>query len=199
MTTHELANILLQQEDVPVVYRSLELDYNDDYYYADSPVNEVHLFKGMAYLVSGNFVSPEEDERLREEERRRMEKEMEEERRLEQERQAKILTWGKLLALTSKETQDAFLLFRKDEWDRKRYESNEIDPNRLSYLLSLHFASNARLSKKHMLELVNAATTLGLEIKQELVELFDHYVSMTRYNTESEQLAAIRAARNNNK
>jgi hypothetical protein len=199
MTTHELANILLQQEDVPVVYRSLELDYNDEYYYADSPVNEVHLFKGMAYLVSGNFVSPEEDERLREEERRRMEKEMEEERRLEQERQAKILTWGKLLALTSKETQDAFLLFRKDEWDRKRYESNEIDPNRLSYLLSLHFASNARLSKEHMLELVNAATTLGLEIKQELLDHLDHYASMTRYNTDNEQWAAMRAARNNNK
>ena len=69
MTTHELANILLQQKDVPVVYRSLELDHNNDYYYADSPVNEVHFFKDTVYLVSGNFVSPEEEERRQEEER----------------------------------------------------------------------------------------------------------------------------------
>lgn len=188
MTTHELAKILLQQEDVPVEFHFYH-DETDCYW--STPINVAELYEGIMYFAETEFVSPEEEERRREEEYRIAA----EERRKREETEAKKITWGKLLALTSKETQDAFLLFMKDEWDRKRYESIEIDPDRLSYLLSLHFASNARLSKEYMQELVNAATTLGLEIKQELVELFDHYVSMTRYNTESEQLAAMRAAR----
>ena len=192
MTTHELANILLQQEDVPVAW----------YYYHDeancymcSCINHAELYGGTLYLFENGTDSPTEVERRRIE----YECEWDAECRRRAEEEAKKITWGKLLDLASKETQDAFLLFKEDEWERERYKSIEIDQRRINRVLSSWFASNARLSKEHMQELVNAATTLGLEIKQELVELFDHYVSITRYNTESEQLDALRAARNNNK
>ena len=195
MTTHELANILLKQEDVPVVYRFLDHDHNDDWYYADIPVNEVHFFEDTVYLVKGDFVSPEEEERRQEEERLYWE----EEYRKEKEAEAKKLTWGKLLSHTSKETQEAFISFYNNKWDQDRYLSLEINSDRITYLLSLHFASNARLSKEHMSDLVTAAGILGLTINPELIDLFDRYISMTRYNTEKEQLAALKAARNNNK
>lgn len=192
MTTHELANILLQQEDVPVVWHYYH-DEADCYMY--SYINHVELYDGILHLFENEKDSPTEVERRRIE----YECEWDAECRRRAEEEAKKITWGKLLVLTSKETQDAFLLFLKDEWERERYKSIEIDPCKINRILSCWFASNARLSKEHMQELVNAAITLGLEIQQELVELFDHYVSMTRYNTESEQLAAMRAARNNNK
>lgn len=188
MTTHELANILLQQEDVPVAW----------YYYHDeadcyvcSCINHAELYGGTLYLFENEKDSPAKVERRRIE----YECQWDAECRRRAEEEAKKITWGKLLDLTSKETQDAFLLFKEDEWERERYKSIEIDDRKINRILSSWFASNARLSKEYMLELVNAAITLELDIKQELLDLLDHYASMTRYNTEREQLAAMRAAR----
>lgn len=190
MTTHELAKILLQQEDVPVEFHFYHDEANC---YCSTPINVAELYEGVMYLAETEFVSPEEEERRWQEECRRVI----EERRKREEEEAKKLTWGKLLSLTAKETQEAMLSFYVDDWDKERYLSLEIDPKRISYLLSLHFVSNARLTKDHMSELVSAAEVLGLTIDPKLIELFDHYVSMTRYNTDREQLAALRASRNN--
>lgn len=189
MTTHELANILLQQQDVPVAW----------YYYHDeadcymcSCINHAELYCDTLYLFENEKDSPAEVECRRIE----YECQWDAECRRRAEEEAKKITWGKLLDLTSKETQDAFLLFKEDEWDRERYKSIEIDPHRINRVLSSWFVSNARLSKECMQELVSAATTLGFEIKQELIDYLGCYARMTRYNTDSEQLAALKAARN---
>lgn len=192
MTTHELANILLQQEDVPVVWHYYH-DEADCYMY--SYINHVELYDGTLHLFENEKDSPTEVERRRIE----YECEWDAECRRRAEEEAKKITWGKLLSLTSKEVQEAFLSFLGDDYEQKRYVSLEIDPERISYLLSLHLSSNARLTKDYMNELVTAAEALGLEIDPRLIAKFDHYVSIVRYNTESEQLAALKAARNNNK
>jgi hypothetical protein len=111
------------------------------------------------------------------------------------EAESEKLTWKKLLSLTSDETQNAFLSFINSESDRKRHLAMEIDPNRINYQLSAWFASNGRLSKDHMSELVSAAKVLGLTIDSGMTEMFDRYVNMVRYNTDIEQMKALRAAR----
>ena len=168
MTTHELANILLQQEDVPVVYRALELDHNDDYYYADGPVNEVHFFKDTVYLVSGNFVSPEEEERKQEEERLFWE----EERRKEMEAEAKLPTLKNALKLVSDEAKDAFVLYIDNSCDLERILTNVQEyPSLLGYRLRSYYSTNARLTKEHVLEIMHACVQIGIAIPDEQFDL----------------------------
>lgn len=55
MTTHELANILLQQEDVPVHFQYLD---GGPELYLDSEVISVHEYKGIVYLSEGHLLFP---------------------------------------------------------------------------------------------------------------------------------------------
>lgn len=167
MTTHELANILLQQEDVPVVYRFLDYDHNDDYYYADMPVNEVHFFKDTVYLVTGDFVSPEE-ERRQEEERLFWE----EERRKREEAEAKLPTLKNALKLVSDEARDAFVLYIDNSCDLERILTNvQEDPSLLGYRLRSYYSTNARLTKEHVLEIMHACVQIGIAIPDEQFDL----------------------------
>lgn len=170
MTTHELANILLQQENVPVVYRFLDYDHNDDYYYADMPVNEVHFFKDTVYLVKGEFVSPEEEERRQEEERLFWE----EEHRKEMEAEAKLPTLKNALKLVSDEARDAFVLYIDDSCDLERILTNvQEDPSLLGYRLRSYYSTNARLTKEHVLEIMHACIKIGIAIPDKQFELLD--------------------------
>lgn len=172
MTTHELANILLQQEDVPVVYRFLDYDHNDDYYYADMPVNEVHFFKDTVYLVAGDFVSPEEEERRQEEERLFWE----EERRKCEEAEAKLPTLKNVLKLVSEEAKDAFILYIDRQDDLERILNNvHNDPAHLSRCLISQYATNARMSKEFILEILHACIQFGIEIPSDAIQLVEKY------------------------
>ena len=77
MTTHELANILLKQEDVPVEFHFYHDEANC---YCSTPINVAELYDGILYLAEIEFVSPEEEEsrwqeacRIAREERRKRE------------------------------------------------------------------------------------------------------------------------------
>lgn len=175
MTTHELANILLQQEDVPVVYRFLDYDHNDDYYYVDMSVNEVHFFKDTVYLVAGDFVSPEEEERRQEEERLFWEEEhrkREEERRKREEAEAKLPTLKNALKLVSDKAKDAFVLYIDNSCDLERILTNvQEDPSLLGYRLRSFCSTNARLTKEHVLEIMNACVQIGIAIPDKQFDL----------------------------
>ena len=55
MTTHELANILLQQEDVPVHFQYFDGGPDD---YLNSEVISVHEYKGIVYLSENHLLFP---------------------------------------------------------------------------------------------------------------------------------------------
>lgn len=198
MTTHELANILLLQEDVPVVYRFLDYDHNDDYYYVDMPVNEVHFFKDMVYLVAGDFVSPEEEERRQEEERLFWE----EERRKREEAEAKLPTLKNALKLVSDEARDAFVLYIDDHCDLERVLTNvQEDPSFLGYRLRSFCATNARLTKEHVLEIMQACVQIGIAIPDKQFDLlkeqdFSQFQrDMFKSETDKRHMKALREMR----
>lgn len=58
MTTHELANILLQQEDVPVHFQYF--DGGPDEYF-NPEVKTVHKFKGQVYLSEDQHLFPPDE------------------------------------------------------------------------------------------------------------------------------------------
>lgn len=198
MTTHELANILLQQEDVPVVYRFLDRDHNDDYYYANMPVNEVHFFKDTVYLVAGDFVSPEEEERRQEEERLFWK----EERRKREEAEAKLPTLKNALKLVSDEARDAFVLYIDDYCDLERILTNvQEDPSFLGYRLRSFCATNARLTKEHVLEIMQACVQIGIAIPDKQFELLERQdfsqfqKDMFKSETDKRRMKALREKR----
>lgn len=58
MTTHELANILLQQEDVPVRFQYFDggnFDYNTN------AVGNIVEYNGVVYLVEGDVLFPPDE------------------------------------------------------------------------------------------------------------------------------------------
>lgn len=58
MTTHELANILLQQEDVPVRFQYFDggnFDYNTN------TVGNIVEYNGVVYLVEGDILFPPDE------------------------------------------------------------------------------------------------------------------------------------------
>jgi hypothetical protein len=58
MTTHELANILLQQEDVPVHFQYFDGGPMD---YSHREVKSVHEYKGIVYLSEGSLLFPPDE------------------------------------------------------------------------------------------------------------------------------------------
>jgi hypothetical protein len=201
MTTHELANILLKQEDVPVVYRFLDYDHNDNYYYADMSVNEVHFFNDTVYLVAGDFVSPEEEERRQEEERLFWE----EERRKEMEAEAKLPTLKNALKLVSDEAKDAFVLYIDNSCDLERILTNvQEDPSLLGYRLRSFCSTNARLTKEHVLEIMNACVQIGIAIPDKQFDLlkeqdFSQFQKdMFKSETDKRYMEALRNQRKTN-
>lgn len=104
MTTHELANILLQQEDVPVEFHFYHDEANC---YCSTPINVVELYEGIMYFAETEFVSPEEEERRWEEECRIAA----EERRKREEAETKLPTLKNVLKLVSEEAKAAFVLY----------------------------------------------------------------------------------------
>ena len=58
MTTHELANILLQQEDVPVHFQYFD-GAPMDYYHQE--VKSVHEYKGIVYLSEDKLLFPPDE------------------------------------------------------------------------------------------------------------------------------------------
>lgn len=58
MTTHELANILLQQEDVPVHFQYFDGGIDE---YFNPEVMTVHKFKGQVYLSEDQHLFPPDE------------------------------------------------------------------------------------------------------------------------------------------
>jgi hypothetical protein len=173
MTTHELANILLQQEDVPVM---IHYDH-DEIGWFQEPINDVAFYKGTAYL-SQAFIIPS-DENLY---------------FLDEEAIPEPPTWGTLLSKVSIDCQEAFFHFI-DDLDKTHRMKRVLEQDRLWRILWGYYASNANLTKEHIKELSRAACELGFDADPKFIEEVEKPLSWSRYNTESEQLAAI----NNNK
>lgn len=169
MTTHELANILLQQEDVPVEFHF----YNDEANcYWSIPINVAELYEGIMYLAETEFVSPEEEERRWEEECRIAA----EERRKREEAEAKLPTLKNVLKLVSEEAKDAFILYIDQQDDLERILNNvHNDPAHLSRCLISQYATNARMSKEFILEILHACIQFGIEIPSDAVQLVEKY------------------------
>lgn len=58
MTTHELANILLKQEDVPVHFQYFDGAPMD---YSHKEVESVHVYKGVVYLSESHLLFPPDE------------------------------------------------------------------------------------------------------------------------------------------
>ena len=169
MTTHELANILLQQEDVPVEFHFYHDEANC---YWSTPINVAELFEGVMYLAETEFVSPEEEERRWEEECRIAA----EERRKREEAEAKLPTLKNVLKLVSEEAKDAFILYIDQQDDLERILNNvHNDPAHLSRCLISQYATNARMSKEFILEILHACIQFGIEIPSDAVQLVEKY------------------------
>lgn len=167
MTTHELANILLKQEDVPVEFHFYHDEANC---YCSTPINVAELYDGVMYLAEIEFVSPEEEER-RWKEACRIARE---ERRKREEAEAKLPTLKNALKLVSDEARDAFVLYIDDKCTLDRILNNvREDPAHLGYFLRSHYATNARLTKEHMLEIMHACIKIGIAIPDKQFELLD--------------------------
>lgn len=169
MTTHALANILLQQEDVPVEFHFYHDEANC---YWSTPINVAELYEGVMYLAETEFVSPEEEERRWEEECRIAV----EERRKREEAEAKLPTLKNVLKLVSEEAKDAFILYIDRQDDLERILNNvHNDPVHLSRCLISHYATNARLSKEFILEILHACIQFGIEIPTDALKLVEEY------------------------
>lgn len=169
MTTHELANILLQQEDVPVEFHFY---HNEANCYWSTPINVAELYDGVMYLAETEFVSPEEEERRWEEECRIAA----EERRKREEAEAKLPTLKNVLKLVSEEAKDAFILYIDRQDDLERILNNvHNDPVHLSRCLISQYATNARMSKEFILEILHACIQFGIEIPSDAVKLVEEY------------------------
>ena len=169
MTTHELANILLQQEDVPVEFHFYHDEANC---YWSTPINVAELYEGVMYLAETEFVSPEEEERRWEEECRIAA----EERRKREEAEAKLPTLKNVLKLVSEEAKDAFILYIDQQDDLERILNNvHNDPAHLSRCLISQYATNARMSKEFILEILHACIQFGIEIPSDAVQLVEKY------------------------
>ncbi len=169
MTTHELANILLLQEDVPVEFHFYHDEANC---YCSTPINVAELYEGVMYLAETEFVSPEEEERRQEEECRIAS----EERRKREEAEAKLPTLKNVLKLVSEEAKDAFVLYIDWQDDLERI-LNVIhdDPIYLSKVLISHYATNARLSKEFILEILHACIQFGIDIPVCTIKRVEEY------------------------
>ena len=169
MTTHELANILLQQEDVPVEFHFYHDEANC---YCSTPINVAELYDGIMYLAETEFVSPEEEERRWEEECRIAR----EERRKREEAEARLPKLKNVLKLVSEEAKDAFILYIDRQDDLERILNNvHNDPVHLSRCLLHHYATNARLSKEFILEILHACIQFGIEIPIDALKVAEEY------------------------
>lgn len=165
MTTHELANILLQQEDVPVEFHFYHDEANC---YCSTPINVAELYDGVMYLAEIEFVSPEEEERRWQEACRRAR----EERRKREEAEAKLPTLKNALKLVSDEAKDAFVLYIDNSCDLERILTNvQEDPSLLGYRLRSFCSTNARLTKEHVLEIMHACVQIGIAIPDKQFDL----------------------------
>lgn len=169
MTTHELANILLQQEDVPVHFQYFhdELECN-----LTSPVGNVCFYNGVVYLAESHFVSPEEEEAAREEEWRRAKEEC----RRKEEADAKLPTLKNVFKLVSEETRNAFVLYIDDRHicDNILNNSHE-EPEWLVRILLTYYKRNARLSKEYMLEIFHACIQFGIAIPESIITTIENH------------------------
>lgn len=165
MTTHELANILLKQEDVPVEFHFYHDEANC---YCSTPINVAELYDGILYLAEIEFVSPEEEEN-RWQEACRIARE---ERRKREEAEAKLPTLKNALKLVSDEARDAFVLYIDNSCDLERILTNvQEDPSLLGYRLRSFCSTNARLTKEHVLEIMNACVQIGIAIPDKQFDL----------------------------
>lgn len=195
MTTHELANILLQQDDVPVEFHFYHDEANC---YCSTPINVAELYDGVMYLAETEFVSPEEEERRWAEECRIAA----EERRKREEAEAKLPTLKNALKLVSDETRDAFVLYIDDYCDLERILTNvQEDPSFLGYRLRSFCATNARLTKEHVLEIMQACVQIGIAIPDKQFDLlkeqdFSQFQrDMFKSETDKRHMKALREMR----
>ena len=193
MTTHELANILLKQEDVPVEFHFYHDEANC---YCSTPINVAELYDGVMYLAETEFVSPEEEERRYQEELRIAR----EERRKREEAEAKLPTLKNALKLVSDEARDAFVLYIDDKCTLDRILNNvREDPALLGYFLRSHCATNARLTKEHVLEIMQACVQIGITIPDKQFDLlkeqdFSQFQrDMFKSETDKRQLKMLKA------
>lgn len=175
MTTHELANILLQQEDVSVHFQYFDGGIDQCY---EPVVASVHTYNGEVYLSRNDKFFPPE---------------LEIEDWEEEVQDNKTLVWSDLLLHVSEEAQNAFISFISVDNRHHRMNLELIQPH-LERCLWSYYHSNARLTQEYMREFITAMQVLGFTPDQKFVEAIDeteiqHY---TRYNTEREQIAAIR-------
>ena len=168
MTSHELANILLQQEDVPVM---IHYDH-DEIGWFQEPINDVTFYKGAVYL-SQAFIIPSDDNLD-----------------LLDEDLPEPPTWRTLLSKVSIDCQEAFFHFI-DDFDKTHRMKLDLAQDSLWRILWGYYASNANLTKEHIKELSRAACELGFDADPKFIEAVEKPISWSRYNTESEQLAAI--------
>ena len=193
MTTHELANILLLQEDVPVEFHFYHDEANC---YCSTPIDVAELYDGVMYLAETEFVSPEEEERRYQEELRIAR----EERRKREEAEAKLPTLKNALKLVSNEAKDAFILYIDDKCTLDRILNNvREDPAHLGYFLRSHYAINARLTKEHVLEIMYACIKIGIAIPDKQFELLDEQdfskfqKDMFKSETDKRQMKMLKA------
>lgn len=173
MTTHELANILLQQEDVPVM---IHYDHDEIGWYQE-PINDVAFYKGVAYLSQAFIVPSDENLGF-----------------LDEEAEPEPPTWGTLLSKVSVDCQEAFFRFI-DDLDKTYRMRRVLERDSLWRILWIYYASNANLTKDHVKEISRAVCELGFDADPEFIRAVEKPLSWSRYNTESEQRAALKAAK----
>lgn len=193
MTTYELANILLLREDVPVEFHFYHDEANC---YCSTPIDIAELYNGVMYLAETEFVSPEEEERRYQEELRIAR----EERRKREEAEAKLPTLKNALKLVSDEARDAFVLYINDKCTLDRILNNvREDPALLGYSLRSYCATNARLTKEHVLEIMQACVQIGIDIPVKQFDLLKEqdfsqfHREMFKSETDMRQMKMLKA------
>lgn len=169
MTTHELANILLKQEDVPVEFHFYHDEANC---YCSTPINVAELYEGIMYLAETEFVSLEEEERRYQEECRRVR----EERRKREEAEARLPKLKNILNFVSEEARDAFILYLDNCRSREAILDNlHDDADYLTRIILNYYGWNARLSKEHVIEILVACLQFGIKIPIAAIAAVKHH------------------------
>ena len=171
MTTHELANILLQQEDVPVYFQYFDggIDMHNE-----RLVRGVHKYNDEVYLTEDSYLfTPDKD--------------------CEDCEDCEVFpTMETLFETLTPQTRDAFLVFIDNCDTRDMFLHHRLEQPWLERALWSYYRSNIRLTKEHMKEISRSARKLGFNLDPKFIEAIERSnIDVFRYSTYSRQLASL--------
>lgn len=171
MTTHELANILLQQEDVPVYFQYFDGGIDA---YGERLVRGVHKYNEQVYLTEDSYLFTPDDD-------------------YDELETPFIPTMETLFETVTPQTRDAFLTFIDNCEARDLFLSHKLEQPWLERALWSYYRSNIRLTKEHMKEISRGACKLGFDLDPKFIEAveYSNIDVLIRYSTASRQLAVL--------